>query len=63
MKDTKKFIVTTITLASALIAFVSASAAVCMLEGKTDIKYVLKKKAKREEGREKYGRYRHHCGV
>lgn len=47
MKDTKKFIVTTITLASALIAFVSASAAVCMLEGKTDIKYVLKKKAKR----------------
>ena len=47
MKDTKKVIVTAITLASALIAFVSASAAVCMLEGKTDIRYVLRKKAKR----------------
>jgi hypothetical protein len=47
MKDTKKIIVTAITLASAFVAFVSASAAICMFEGKTDIKYVLKKKAKK----------------
>jgi hypothetical protein len=46
MKCTKKCIVFAITLAGALISLVSASAAICMLEEKTDICYVVKKKAK-----------------
>ncbi len=46
MKCTKKCIVFAVTLAGALISLVSASAAICMLEEKTDFCYVIKKKAK-----------------